>query len=712
MKRAKKLWAFVGVMLAIVLLGGVMTVVTPFSAHAITGKNPLVVVLCKFTDQQAEPHGAAYYQDMFSETGAGKTGVYDYWKTVSYGNLDLTGSVVKGWYTADKTVAEFNVLPRNSQLSVCASKALPDVDFSKFTGVVVLTNHTNLQGPLFGNGPPTTIETSLGDITYPNLGRMVAEEDSALNGILHESGHSFGLNHSRTISPTTTDQPDYGDKYDIMSCYDCYGTVPTYQGAGGPGLNAIQLTLAGWLPAGRALAVNNETCTQQTVQMAALNHPEASGPLEARIPAAVAIKKVSTQGVVTVSTTSDYYSVELRSKSGWDGGIPQDTFLVRLKGKDNYSYWVNTAGALTAGKQYVDSAQKTYVAVNSIDPTPSSNGVVTLAGCQINPALSYVGDTTATYDKQATLAADLVVSGTTAPVPFADVKLTLGTQSCTAKTNLSGRASCVVTITQPSGAYTVQADFTGDAAYNPASTSTAFTIERAATTLTYTGPTVIMQGAGGVTLTAVLLEDGRTAPSPSGQTVTLALGDQSCTATTIASGLASCSLTFTGPLGEEPLSATFAGDVYYLPSSDTGKTAVGFAFPSRGAFVLGDTSVATATPDTLVTWWSDSWWLQNAVSGGIAPDSFKGFAANDTTLPTTAPANSCGTTFFTRTGNSPPPTAGVPSYMGVIVASSVTKTGPGVKGVWGKIVVVKTDPGYAPTPGHPGVGKIVATFCP
>jgi hypothetical protein len=81
------------------------------------------------------------------------------------------------------------------------------------------------------------------------------------------------------------------------------------------------------------------------------------------------------------------------------------------------------------------------------------------------------------------------------------------------------------------------------------------------------------------------------------------------------------------------------------------------------------------------------------------------------TLPTTSPANLCGTTFSTRPGNSAPPTSGVPSYMGVLVASSVTKSGSTINGTWAKIVVVKTDPGYQPNPGHPGTGTIVATFC-
>ena len=54
----------------------------------------------------------------------------------------------------------------------------------------------------------------------------------------------------------------------------------------------------------------------------------------------------------------------------------------------------------------------------------------------------------------------------------------------------------------------------------------------------------------------------------------------------------------------------------------------------------------------------------------------------------------------------------VPSYMGVVVASSVTKSGSNIDGVWGRIVVVKTDPGYAGNPGHAGTGTIVAVFCP
>ena len=46
--------------------------------------------------------------------------------------------------------------------------------------------------------------------------------------------------------------------------------------------------------------------------------------------------------------------------------------------------------------------------------------------------------------------------------------------------------------------------------------------------------------------------------------------------------------------GPNPVTASFAGDGYYLPSADASKSVIVFAFPSRGIFVLGDQAVASA----------------------------------------------------------------------------------------------------------------------
>jgi hypothetical protein len=65
-------------------------------------------------------------------------------------------------------------------------------------------------------------------------------------------------------------------------------------------------------------------------------------------------------------------------------------------------------------------------------------------------------------------------------------------------------------------------------------------------------------------------------------------------------------------------------------------------------------------------------------------------------------------------GNSapPPPGSSIPSFMGVVVSSQITKSGNTISGDGPRIVVVQTDAGYQPDPGHPGTGTVVATFCP
>ena len=49
--------------------------------------------------------------------------------------------------------------------------------------------------------------------------------------------------------------------------------------------------------------------------------------------------------------------------------------------------------------------------------------------------------------------------------------------------------------------------------------------------------------------------------------------------------------------------------------------------------------------------------------------------------------------------------------MGVLVSSSIIKSGSTISGGTTRIVVVRTEAGYAADPGHHGTGTIVANFC-
>jgi hypothetical protein len=132
-------------------------------------------------------------------------------------------------------------------------------------------------------------------------------------------------------------------------------------------------------------------------------------------------------------------------------------------------------------------------------------------------------------------------------------------------------------------------------------------------------------------------------------------------------------------------------------------SSVVFAFaPGGRSFVIGDTKSATGTS---VLFWGAQWAKFNPVTSASTVSAFKGFALDPTT-PT------CGTSWSTAPGNSTPPPAGpLPAYMGVIVTSHYSKSGSSISGDIAHIVIVRTDAGYGPNPGHAGTGTVVGQVC-
>jgi hypothetical protein len=169
--------------------------------------------------------------------------------------------------------------------------------------------------------------------------------------------------------------------------------------------------------------------------------------------------------------------------------------------------------------------------------------------------------------------------------------------------------------------------------------------------------------------------------------------------------LSGVDITTTGTSVAGSLLAT--GAVTMKGSSNTfGCTAAGTvglpSVPGGGSFVIGNLNSAIGTS---VEFWGAQWHKMNGLSGGPAPASFKGFAESPKT-----PA--CGTNWSADPGNSTPPPAGpLPAFMAVIVTSHATKSGNTIHGDTVHIVIVKTNPGYAPNPGHAGTGTVVLNVC-
>jgi len=377
------------------------------------------------------------------------------------------------------------------------------------------------------------------------------------------------------------------------------------------------------------------------------------------------------------------------------GANPQTgTGSVACESTTTFTYTGNSAGT--------DSVVAT--ATTTLPPGTPRSDPSTIVWNKAPTKLTYNGATTSDYHDPATVSAILTRSDTGAPVPGAVVTFTLtGDPPCSGTTDATGLASCIITPNQPAGTYPLTASFAGDAKYLPSNVTIQFIVTREETTLTYTGPTLLANGQP-ATLSGVLLEDG-TVPI-TGRKVDFTLGTgasaQTCSGTTDAAGAARCTLTAVAqPLGPGTVKAEFAGDAFYLPSSDSKPTII-FALLAEGSFVVGDRSASGA-----VTFWGAQWAKVNALSGGGAPNSFKGFAK---TLSSKPPQ--CGGSWSTRPGNSPPPPdAPLPAFMAVLVASSVKKSGPAISGNVTSIVIVKTNPGYQPDPGHPGTGAVVGVLC-
>ncbi len=170
------------------------------------------------------------------------------------------------------------------------------------------------------------------------------------------------------------------------------------------------------------------------------------------------------------------------------------------------------------------------------------------------------------------------------PVVNEPVTLTLnGSESCTATTDNTGTATCVITPGEPSSSYTLTASFGGDTSTSTpigsASTSSTFTVNPDSSTVTYTGPTTSVNGQP-ITLTGNLTTNTPTTGTPlPTKVVTFTIGSgttaQSCNATTDVNGNVSCTIASVDqPTSSEPIVTSFTGDAYDTPSTTTNTLSV------------------------------------------------------------------------------------------------------------------------------------------
>lgn len=307
---------------------------------------PWAILLCQFPDRPTLRPFLDYYQDLFTRNGTG--GVCDYWRTVSFNSLDLTGSRVFGWFTMSHTSAELSQLNFPSQRSVPLQWGIDaaragGVDLSGFRSILV-------------------VETAGTDHGAAGNGVLIIDQNPSLcefGFICHEMGHGFGLPHSFSANPDAV----YGDGWDLMSFATSTFQFPIeFRGARGDatvGINARNLQALNavppnrtWFPAAPDFSV--------ALTLEPLNQPPIGnqGFLIAQILAD------STRPLRVGSS----FTIECRRKAGWDRSIPENAVLIHEVRADRNSYLQPGRGRrFLAGQQFETPDPKVFVRVVDID---------------------------------------------------------------------------------------------------------------------------------------------------------------------------------------------------------------------------------------------------------------------------------------------------------------------------------------------------------
>lgn len=111
------------------------------------GSKPFAVVLCRFNDVPGFRDAKAQLTQFTTSSGRG--GLFDYWRDISYANIDLVGTEVFGWYTMNYSYAHDGADPFHDGRTqgrlawISEAKRLASangVDLSRFHGVIAVVN--------------------------------------------------------------------------------------------------------------------------------------------------------------------------------------------------------------------------------------------------------------------------------------------------------------------------------------------------------------------------------------------------------------------------------------------------------------------------------------------------------------------------------------------------------------------------------------------
>jgi M6 family metalloprotease-like protein len=333
----------------------------------VSGSQPWVSILCKFSDKQVEPKDLTYFQNMYANSFGG---LDHYWREVSYNQIDIVGSIAIDWVDLPKTHTDYVPTPGSgseADLSLlftdCTDAADPFVDFSdlgdgetSFVGINMMFNES-LDCCAWGGRRFATLDglAKTWRVTWEPPWSYANEAV-----IAHEMGHGFGLPHANN---SDEDSSPYDSPWDVMSSATGYAVNHNVYGRLGKHINMYHKRLLNWVNDNEDAYVAN-IFSDEDITIDRTDLLSTSNYRYARIPL----------------SDGSYYMVEARmTNSSYEVELPGSAVIIHhvVTGRSQPSWIVDTdvppadysdnEGSMwKVGEFYVDEIDGYFLQINSL----------------------------------------------------------------------------------------------------------------------------------------------------------------------------------------------------------------------------------------------------------------------------------------------------------------------------------------------------------